>query len=108
MLVGELARHEVTHHRDGIDDVFGGERVLGEIFARLLRVLVDEIDALLPHGGEAPRDVGTALDEVAGDRAAGGERVAVFVAQDVLGDDAGFERASDPSLRMVDACGSRV
>src|SRR5439155_17256421 len=69
-----------------------------EILARLLRVLVDEIDALFPDGGEAPSDVGAAFDEVAGDRAAGRERVAVLVAQDVLGDDAGLERASDPEL----------
>src|SRR5262245_48911446 len=76
----ELARHVVTHHRDGIDDVLGSERVLGEVLARLLRVLVDEVDALFPNGGEAPSDVGAAFDEVAGDRAAGRERVAVLVA----------------------------
>src|SRR5215467_13736066 len=98
VLVGELARHVITHHRDRIDDILGSERVLGEVLARLLRVLVDEIDALFPDGGEAPRDVGAAFDEVAGDRAAGRERVAVLVAQDVLGDDAGLERAGDPEL----------
>src|SRR5262249_54635369 len=98
VLVRQLARHVVTHHRHRIDDVFGGQRAPGEVLARLLWVLVDEIDAIFPHGGEAPSDVGATFDEVAGDRAAGRERVAVLVAQDVLGDDAGLERASDPEL----------
>src|SRR6476620_6775743 len=80
------------------DDVLGRERILGEILARLLRVLVDEVDALLPDGGEAPGDIGTHLDEVAGEGTAGGERVAVLIAQDGLGDHASFQRARNAEL----------
>src|SRR4051812_230615 len=95
---GQVARHEISHHRHRIDDVLGRERILGEILARLLGILVHELDALPPDRGKAPGDIGASLDEVAGERAAGGERVAVLIAQDVLGDHAGFERARDAEL----------
>src|SRR3954447_3590373 len=98
VLVGQVARHEVPHHRHRIDDVLGRERILGKILARLLRILVHERDGFFPDGGKAPGDVGTSLDEVAGERAAGGERIAVLIAQDVLGDHARFERARDAEL----------
>src|SRR5437868_7852016 len=98
VLVRELARHIVAHHRHGIDDVFGGERIFGEVLARLLRVVIDEVDALLPNRREAPGDVGTALDEVTGDCTARRKGVAVLVAEDVLGDNAGLECARHAQL----------
>src|SRR5262249_49000110 len=56
-------------------------------------VVVDEVAALLPLRREAAGDVRVALDEIAGDRAAGRKRVAVLVAEDVLGDDPGLQGA---------------
>src|SRR6478609_3005669 len=102
---GQVSRHEVPHHRHRIDDVLWGERIFGEILARFLRIVVDEFDPFLPDGGEAPGDVGSSLDEVAGERAAGGERIAVLITQDVLGDHAGFERARDAELRLERVAG---
>ena len=90
--------HVVAHHRHRIDHVLRGERILGEVLARFLGILVDEVDALLPHRGEAPGDVGAVLDEVAGDGAARRERVAVLVVEDVLGDDPGLDRPRDAEL----------
>jgi hypothetical protein len=95
---GEFVCRVVMHQRHRIDYVLGGERVLGEVFARLLRIIVDETDGLFPYGCKAPDDIGTAPDEVGRDRTTGCECVAVLIAQDVFGDDAGLERARDAEL----------
>src|SRR5260370_8448413 len=52
LFVGHIAGHDVAEHRNHIDHVVGRERVLGEIFARLVGVLFDEIDLLAPRPGK--------------------------------------------------------
>src|SRR5262249_54394124 len=104
----QLARHVVTHHRHRIDDVFGGQRVPGEVLARLLWVLVDEIDALFPDGGEAPSDVGAALDEVAVIAQPAANALPSSSPRMYLAMTPASSVRATPSLRMIEACGSSV
>jgi hypothetical protein len=108
VLVRQLACHVVAHHRHRIDTSSRGERILGEVLSRLLRVVVDEVDCPLPHGGEAPGDVGAVLDEVAGDGAAGREALPFSSSRMYLAITPASSVRATPSLRMVEACGSSV
>src|SRR5262249_44778272 len=77
----QFIRCVVTNHWYRFDHVFGSEGVLAEVFARLLRILIDEADSRFPYQRKAPRHVRTTLDEVARDRATRCKCVAAFVVQ---------------------------
>src|SRR5215471_11055768 len=53
----EILGHEVSDHWNRIDDIVGGESVLEQVLACLLRIGVDEFDRLTPSCREALGDV---------------------------------------------------
>src|SRR5262245_23681121 len=80
----EILGHEVPDHWNRIDDIVGGEGVLDQVLACLLRIGVDEFDRLAPGGREALGDIRPALDEVAGEGAAADDSVGIGFALHVL------------------------
>src|SRR5215471_19987710 len=108
VLVRQLARHVVTHHRHRIDDIFGGQRVPGEVLARLLWVLVDETMPFFQTAAKRRATSGRLLMKSLVIAQPAANALPSSSPRMYLAMTPASSVRATPSLRMIEACGSSV